>query len=69
MATLPNEQITQRTHHYGVSISYDGADDSPAEQLWAGTTLGNDVTTDKTVAANQEDQDDTIARLEAAAAS
>ncbi len=47
MATVPDEQRVQRTHHYQVGISHNSnSEDSPAELLWAGTTLGNTVTTD-----------------------
>ncbi len=67
MATVPDEQRVQRTHHYQVGISHNSnSEDSPAELLWAGTTLGNTVTTDKAVAANQADQADTEARLQTA---
>ena len=66
MAVLPTERVIQRTRYYGVSVvkskDYDITD---GEVLWNGNTLGNNITTDKTVAGNQAVHDDTVARVDA----
>lgn len=68
MATVPNEQIVQRSHHAQVAITptaEKGVEANTGEVFWASTTLGNTVTTDKAVAGNQADIDVVIARVDA----
>ena len=69
MATVPDEQIVQRSHHAQVAITPNAKKGVEAatngEVFWASTTLGNTVTTDKSVAGNQADIDTVIARVDA----
>ena len=64
MATVPDEQTVQRSHHAQVAVAADDSTDAEAELYWQSTTEGNTVTTDKAVAADQEDIDTVIARVE-----
>ena len=63
MATVSQEQVIQRNNKAVVAISKHGGIKGPAETFWASSTNGRTVTTDKSVAANQEDIQTVIDRL------
>ncbi len=67
MATLPIEQITQRTGTADVSITYDNRPESPGEKFWLSTRTGyNTIVDTKSVAGNQADRQTTEDRIVAA---
>jgi CRISPR/Cas system-associated exonuclease Cas4 (RecB family) len=69
MATLPQEQITVRSHTADVSVSFDGQKESPSEKVWLATRTGYDTVVDtKATASDQKDPVVFEARLQAAGA-
>ncbi|HXG72839.1 MAG TPA: hypothetical protein VNJ04_19765 [Gemmatimonadaceae bacterium] len=66
MAVVTDELKVQKTHYYAVAVTKPDSDDvTDGETLWAGSTLGNTVTTDKSVIANQANFDDVYTRVDA----
>lgn len=69
MATLPLEQVTQRTRTADVSITFDNREASPGEKLWLSTRTGFDSIVDtKSVVTNQKDRQVMEDRINAAGA-